>query len=107
MWHFFFQTHGGCKQALISLLSNAIKFTAPGGPVTIGSTGHGDDVAFEVADTGIGMTSGQIDVGLGLPLADRLARLYGGVLRIKGRPGRGTVVTARLPASVSRLADEQ
>lgn len=114
------------KQALINLLSNAIKFTTPGGLVTIGSTGHGDAVAFEVADTGIGMTPGQIDIalqpfrviescmtrrqggiGLGLPLAERLVRLHGGELRIESRPGYGTAVTAVLPASVSHLTAEQ
>ncbi|MBX3492640.1 MAG: HAMP domain-containing histidine kinase [Parvibaculum sp.] len=113
-------------QALINLLSNAIKFTAPGGLVTIGVTCHGDAVAFEVADTGIGMTRGQVDIalqpfrmiescmtrrqsgiGLGLPLAEHLVRLHGGELRIESGPGYGTAVTAILPASASHLADEQ
>ncbi len=105
------------NQALSNLLSNAIKFTAPGGRVTIGATGHDDIVAFEVTDTGIGMTPEQVDIaklpfrmiencmtrrhsgiGLGLPLAERLVRLHGGELRIDSRPGLGTSVTAILPA---------
>jgi two-component system cell cycle sensor histidine kinase PleC len=109
------------KQALTNLLSNAIKFTAQGGRVSIGATAHDDDVAFEVTDTGIGMTPGQIAVamqsfrmvdgsltrrhsgiGLGLPLAERLLRLHGGELRIDSQPGCGTAVTAILPARNSR-----
>ncbi len=106
------------NQALINLLSNAIKFTPPGGRVSIGATVRDDAVAFEVTDTGIGMTPDQIDIaklpfrmiencltrrhsgiGLGLPLAERLVRLQGGELRIDSRPGSGTSVTATLPAS--------
>ena len=78
------------------------------------------------ADTGIGMTRGQVDIalqpfrmiescmtrrqsgiGLGLPLAEHLVRLHGGELRIESGPGYGTAVTAILPASASHLADEQ
>lgn len=108
------------KQALSNLLSNAIRFTGPGGRVSIGAVCHGGTVTFEVADTGIGMTPGQIvvamqpfrmiggsmtrrhsGIGLGLPLAERLVRLHGGELHIDSRPGRGTVVTAILPAAAS------
>jgi signal transduction histidine kinase len=111
------------KQALTNLLSNAIKFTGQGGRVSIGATGHDHGVAFEVADTGIGMTPGQVvvamqpfrmidgsmtrrhsGIGLGLPLAERLVRLHGGELRIDSRPGCGTTVSAILPASDSRDA---
>jgi two-component system cell cycle sensor histidine kinase PleC len=114
------------KQALTNLLSNAIKFTGPGGRVCIGATGHDDAVAFEVTDTGIGMTPGQVaiamqpfrmvdgsktrrrsGIGLGLPLAVRLVRLHGGELRIDSRPGCGTVVTAILPASDPRQSGER
>jgi signal transduction histidine kinase len=114
------------KQVLINLLSNAIKFTGKGGQVSIGVTGLGDAVAFEVTDTGIGMTPGQVVValqpfrmvdncmtrrhsglGLGLPLAERLVRLHGGALRIDSRPGRGTAVTAILPANRPRRPGER
>jgi two-component system cell cycle sensor histidine kinase PleC len=73
-------------------------------------------IAFEVRDTGSGMTTeeigialepfGQVDTGLarrhegtglGLPLAYRLAELHGGSLRISSTKGSGTIVTVTLP----------
>jgi two-component system cell cycle sensor histidine kinase PleC len=107
-------------QALTNLMSNAVKFTRPGGRVSISATDcEHDAIAFEVTDTGIGMTPGEVAVamqpfrtversmtrrhggiGLGLPLAERLVRLHGGKLRIDSRPGCGTTVTAILPRAV-------
>jgi two-component system, cell cycle sensor histidine kinase PleC len=98
-------------------LSNAIKFTEPRGSVAI-TARHTEDgrMAFEVRDTGLGMTASEIEIalepfgqidpgyttthqgtGLGLPLARRLAELHGGSLRIESEKGRGTTVTVTLP----------
>jgi signal transduction histidine kinase len=105
------------KQILLNLLSNAIKFTDPGGSIVIAvrQTDNGG-VAFDVRDTGRGMTAaeiaialedfGQVDAGLsrhhegtglGLPLARRLAELHGGSLDVDSEKGRGTTVTIILP----------
>ena len=105
------------KQILLNLLSNAIKFTEPGGSVVITVRQPGPDaIAFEVRDTGIGMSEpeisialepfGQVDAGfsrrhegtgLGLPLASRLTELHGGSLTIESRKGHGTTATVTLP----------
>lgn len=106
------------RQILVNLGSNALKFTPPGGRVTI-KVGGGDDglVRFEFSDTGIGIAPddipialapfGQVDsalnrryqgAGLGLPLAKGLTELIGGRLDIAGAPGVGTTVGITLPA---------
>jgi signal transduction histidine kinase len=104
-------------QILVNLLTNAIKFTKPGGRVhlKVARSIHGG-MTFRVEDAGIGMSAeqipialqpfGQIDtglarsysgVGLGLPLTKRLVELHGGTITIESEPGRGTVVTVMLP----------
>jgi PAS domain S-box-containing protein len=105
------------KQVLLNLLSNAIKFTQPGGSIAIGVAETEDGgIAFEVRDTGPGMSPAEIVValepfgqveadhtrryegtGLGLPLAARLAELHGGTLYIDSEKGRGTSVKVTLP----------
>ena len=107
------------KQILLNLLSNAVKFTDPGGSVVITVRQIGSDtIAFEVRDTGVGMSEdeikialepfGQVDAGfsrrhqgtgLGLPLASRLAELHGGSFHIESHKGQGTTATLTLPVS--------
>ena len=111
-------------QILVNLLTNAIKFSEPGGRVRlkVGQALH-QGVTFSIEDTGIGMSAdeiaialqpfGQIDtgltrkhdgVGLGLPLTKRLIELHGGAMEIKSRPGKGTVVTVKLPETRSYVS---
>ncbi len=102
-------------QILVNLLTNAIKFSDPGGRVRLKVQQAADQgVTFCVEDTGIGMSAdeiaialqpfGQIDagltrkhdgVGLGLPLTKRLIELHGGAMEIESKPGKGTVVTGK------------
>jgi PAS domain S-box-containing protein len=107
------------KQILLNLISNAIKFTGSGGAVVVAIRRGGErgGIAFEVRDTGPGMTPreietalepfGQVDAGhsrryegtgLGLPLAQRLTELHGGTLAVDSIKGVGTTVTVTLPA---------
>jgi signal transduction histidine kinase len=100
-------------EILLNLLSNAIKFTAPGGEVVLAVRAAGDGgAAFEIRDTGVGMTADEIDLalrpfasnGLGLPLARRFVELHGGSLEIASAKGSGTTVTVVLPAGEAAAA---
>ena len=105
-------------QILINLVSNAIKFTPPGGRITIAAAETADGLDISVTDTGCGMTPEdaeralepfvQIDhplsdarrgTGLGLSICRELAALHGGRLTIDSARGAGTTVTLHLPAA--------
>jgi PAS domain S-box-containing protein len=105
------------KQVLMNIFGNAVKFTLPGGSVTVAAEASSrTGFVFQVRDTGIGMRPEdvptafakfrQIDsdlnreyegTGLGLPLARGLTELHGGTISLESRLGHGTVVTVRLP----------
>ncbi len=106
------------KQVLSNLVSNALKFTAPGGAVTIGRSVDADGgLRLVVRDNGIGMRRDQIaqalepftrlqdpmgppaeGTGLGLPLVKSLIELHGGDLELDSAPGVGTTAVVRIPA---------
>lgn len=101
-------------QAVSNLLDNAIKFTPPGGRVTLSATRAGDEVRLRVADSGPGIPAahrGQVaerffrapeaetvpGFGLGLSLVAAVAKLHGAQLRL-GDAGPGLTVDWTLPA---------
>jgi len=106
------------QQALWNLISNAIKFTAPGGQVTI-STGNSSpgSVWVEVSDTGIGfepetslllfkafeqggrhVTRQFGGLGLGLAISSSILAAHGGTIRAESRgPHLGASFTAEWP----------
>jgi two-component system cell cycle sensor histidine kinase PleC len=104
------------KQVLLNLITNAIKFSHPGGRVTIRAGVAEDGMRVEVIDHGIGMDEAEIatavtrfgqvastwnrkhaGTGLGLPLAIGLIELHGGHITIDSEKGVGTTVTVCLP----------
>jgi signal transduction histidine kinase len=106
------------KQILLNMLGNAIKFTPPGGRVTLAAAATRQGVELSVSDSGIGMSAESIAVawtpfargnsehaqkfpgaGLGLPLIKTLTELHGGTVDIQSAVGAGTTVTVRLPAA--------
>jgi PAS domain S-box-containing protein len=103
-------------QILINLVSNAVKFTKPGGKITVECEVDGDRVHFHVNDTGVGIpasnqasifepfvqvksgfTREHDGVGLGLAISRDLARLMNGDLRVSSTVGVGSRFTLTLP----------
>ena len=105
-----------CRQILISLLSNAIKFTAPSGRVSLSLAIEGAHFAISVKDTGVGISPADLaklgepffqanasedrafeGAGLGLAVVRGLVGMHGGRIGIESAPRAGTTVTVRLP----------
>ncbi|RNM13787.1 PAS domain-containing sensor histidine kinase [Nocardioides pocheonensis] len=104
-------------RALLNLLTNAVKFTPPGGTVTLAARREGEDVLFAVSDTGVGIPEDEQDrlftrffrssvatrlaiqgTGLGLVIVKQIVEEHGGTISVVSTPGAGTTVTIRLPA---------
>ncbi len=110
------------RQILLNLLGNSCKFTH-GGSIRLEASrfndGSGDSVLLRVADTGIGMTSKQMErifepfvqadasttrefggTGLGLAITRLYSEMMGGTVMVESEPGVGSTFMLRLPAIV-------
>jgi PAS domain S-box-containing protein len=104
------------KQVVLSLVTNAVKFSHPGGDIEIVLRSRGGGISVAVTDHGIGMDAQEVALastrfgqvasslsrrhagtGLGLPLAIGLTELHGGRLTIESAKGTGTTVTIAFP----------
>ncbi|HSP24089.1 MAG TPA: PAS domain-containing sensor histidine kinase [Saliniramus sp.] len=105
-----------CRQILINLISNAIKFTPKGGRVCVTLARDQDKLVFSIADNGVGVGEDDLSklgnpffqassaydrahegTGLGLSVVRGLVGLHSGALSIESSPGEGTTVNVELP----------
>ena len=99
------------RSALTNLLLNAVQAMTGGGRLSVRTLREGVWLRVEIADTGVGMTRGQVEkvfeafyttrakgLGLGMPYAKKVIEEHGGEIGVESRPGEGTLVTVRLPA---------
>ncbi|HAS83749.1 MAG TPA: hypothetical protein DCS43_14030, partial [Verrucomicrobia bacterium] len=104
------------QTVLRNLVTNAIKFSIPGGSVVMSGWMADDKVCISVADTGVGIpadvlpslfgsqgavitvgTQNEKGSGLGLILCKEFVERHGGTISVDSQPGKGTVFTFRLP----------
>ena len=105
------------SQVLANLVDNALKYTPPGGKITLSAAAEGDWAILRITDTGPGIPADeqeriferfyQLDksrrggsgrgVGLGLPIAREIIRAHSGSLWVESSPGQGSVFVIKIP----------
>jgi signal transduction histidine kinase len=112
------------RQLFLNLVTNAIKYTPPGGKVELALTAREGTASFSVRDSGIGIAAADLPhvferfwradqarsrvgerggFGLGLSISQYIAQAHGGSLLVQSRLGRGSTFTVALP--MDRAAD--
>jgi signal transduction histidine kinase len=104
--------------AVTNLLSNACKYTPPGGHVVVRALAADDRVLIEVEDACGGIPGGEVDLfrpfgerrhknrtglGLGLSIARKAVRAHGGDIAIRNVPGKGCTFVIDLAAAAQQL----
>jgi len=114
-----------CRQIVLNLVANAVKFTPEGGRIVLFARRENGGLAFGVRDTGIGMSAEDVarvtepfvqastglarsheGIGLGLAVVKGLAELHGGRLTLDSRPNEGTCASVFLPARAGRAPEK-
>jgi signal transduction histidine kinase len=111
------------RQIVLNLVTNALRFTEPGGTVSLRARGAKGHVDIEVHDTGVGIPDEALETifepfvqvdssltrrvggtGLGLSIARELAHAMGGEITVTSREGHGSTFVIRLRAARAPVA---
>ena len=107
------------RQVFVNVIDNAVKYSDPGGRVTVTAKQSGEALIIQVADTGIGIKSEDLGKvkdkffkanstrrgsGIGLAVADEIVARHEGRLEVDSAYGKGTTVTITLP--ITKRQDE-
>ncbi len=107
------------QQIVWNLATNGLRAMRTGGRLTLGARiesadgGANELVVLEVSDEGVGIPADELDAifqpfrgtfakgtGLGLAIVHRIVSDYSGEIQVSSTPGRGTIVSVRLPVRV-------
>jgi cell cycle sensor histidine kinase DivJ len=111
------------RQIALNLISNAIKFTEPGGTVTVSASIEGARLVIHIVDNGVGIAADDLKrigdpffqadktyqrrregTGLGLSIVKNLVGLHGGEMNVQSKIGEGTAVAVALPLTFAQEA---
>ena len=102
------------QQIVVNLVANAVRFTPPGGRVSVSAKLEAGEVAIRVADTGVGIPADQVlkifdpyeqahqgrgGSGVGLTVVRSLVEAHGGRVWVESEEGRGSRFTFTLPVA--------
>ncbi|MBU3111120.1 sensor histidine kinase [Clostridium lacusfryxellense] len=114
------------ERVILNLLSNSIKFTKPGGSMTVNMYDKGENIIISIKDTGIGIPNDKLDIifdrfrqvdrsltrkqegsGIGLSIVKSLVELHGGQISVTSEYGKGTEFIIILPVMTLPIENDK